>query len=342
MNGILIANFPKLSCQFTPRRLPFVCRYYLFAFWSNAGGRGGIWLRRILKMIFPLVRSLGGFSRGEFEFRTPARTSVIRFNPRNLEYSQIYNERIFKNGYEIEVSALLDLLLPESGVFYDIGSNWGYHVLMTASRRPRLNVHAFEPAPETFQDLTGCLQQAGLAQSVTCHNFALSSCDGTAFIRVPDHINSGSAEVSTAGGDAPITTRRLDALDLPKPDVIKMDVENHELEVLKGAVETLRSKQPYIIFENKLNLADLAKMLEIFEFLAVQGYRFFCPAVLRDPGGRNFLLPCNWLPSADSDRLALVPFTTLTRLICPPELNVFACHESRLPELMETFQAWKE
>ena len=340
MNDILVAKFPKLPRPFAARRLPFLCRFYLFTFWSDGGGRAGAGLRKILKKIFPLVRSLVGGS-GEFEFSAQEKKSLIRFNPRNLEFHSIYNERLFKNGYENDVAALLETLLPESGVFYDIGSNWGYHTLLAASTRPRLNVHAFEPTPGTFQDLAGCVKQAGLAPAVQCHNFALSSSDGTAFIKLPDHLHSGCAEVSAVGGDAAITTRRLDALDLPKPDVIKMDVEGHELEVLKGAVETLRSKRPYLIFENKLDFAGLEKALATFNFLSAQGYRCFVPCVRREPGGKNFLLPTGWLPMAEDDGLALVPFTPQLRLLCLFEMNVFACHESRLAELQTIFQVWK-
>jgi FkbM family methyltransferase len=342
MNDILVAKFPKLPQAFAVRRLPFLCRFYQYVFWPVAAGRPGFWLRRILKMFFPFVRRAFGSSKGEFEFHAQGKLSTIQFNPRNLEFHVIYNQAIYKNGYEVEVAALLNLLLPEKGVFYDIGSNWGYHSLIAVSQRPQLKVHAFEPTPETFQDLTACVNQAGLGQSVTCHNFALSSNDGKAFIKLPDHLHSGCAEVSKEGGDASISTRRLDSLDLPKPDFIKMDVEWHELEVLKGAVETIKSSRPHLIFENKLDHSNPKKVLDVFAFLAGLGYRFFLPAANREPGGDNFLMPSGWLPVAEDENLALIPFTTQTRLLCFPEFNVFACHESRLPELMKTFRVWNE
>ena len=73
--------------------------------------------------------------------------------------------------------------------------------------------------------------------------------------------------------------------------------------------------------------------------MAGLGYLFFAPAIQKKATEGDFILPMGWLPTDDSDNLALVPFTLETRLLGQVEFNVFACHEGRLPELTKVFKA---
>ena len=50
--------------------------------------------------------------------------------------------------YEPETSALLDRLVGDDGVFFDVGANWGgYSVLIAARPTFHGTVHTFEPFP---------------------------------------------------------------------------------------------------------------------------------------------------------------------------------------------------
>jgi FkbM family methyltransferase len=336
MSGILIKQFP-LRSTFNLRQLPFLARFYRLAYHGQSSNRTGFWLARILTRSFRIYRGLCGSSVGEFDYRRLGQSTTIRFNARNLQYQALYAP-FFKFGYEPEVGALLDLMLPEAGTFYDIGSNWGYFTLHAASNHSRLTVHAFEPMPATYQDLTSCVAQAGLSDLVTCHNMALSGADGEAFIQIPDGLHSGMAEVSKLGGPTRIATRRLDSLGLPEPDFIKMDVEGHEIEILNGAKETLKASWPFIIFESKPDSLRPEKAVEVLFFLAALGYHFYIPAVQRQLDGRSCFMQCAGFPIADEDKLALVPFEAGTRLLWQHDINVFACHESRQQELMTVFK----
>jgi FkbM family methyltransferase len=337
MSTILIKKFPSRAV-FSVRQLPFLARFYRDAYHQQITGSAEFWQSRALRRIFRIYRRFCFSSVGQFDYERLGRSVTIQFNARNLQYQALYAP-YFKYGYEPEVGALLDLMLPEAGTFLDIGSNWGYFTLHAASNQSRLTVHAFEPMPATYKDLTSCVAQAGLSGLATCHNIALSSTDGEAFIQIPDGLHSGIAEVSDSVGTTRIRTRRLDSMGLPRPDFIKMDVEGHEIEVLNGAKETLKAARPFMIFESKPDYLRPGKTLEVLFFLTALGYRLYIPAVQRRLEGRSYFMQCAWLPIGAEDNLALIPFEAGTRLLWQHDINVFACHESRQQELMTLFRA---
>ncbi len=336
MNSILVTKFPRPRRAFRVTRLPFLARFYRFAFHRQPGSRLGIHGQKVLRKLFPIFRKLCGSSRGQFEFTRNGQAKLISFNARNSQFFGVY---VTTEGYELEVAALLDVLLPEGGTFYDVGSNWGYFALYAAACRNQLTVHAFEPLKETHQDLVECVQQAGLSAHTTCHNLALSDKDGEAHIQIPDGLHSGIATISSEG--IQITTRKLDGMNLPPPDFIKLDAENHEIEVLQGAVETLKKYHPFLVFENKPDYAHPEKDVRVLLFLKSLGYQLFVPAVRRQTEPGEHFIQVFWHPLTDNDDLALVPFDPETRFLYQHELNALACHKDRLVELHQKFAIWQ-
>jgi len=83
----------------------------------------------------------------------------------------------------------------------------------------------------------------------TIHRCALGWREGQVAMAIePD--NTGSTHVARgATGNIPMFP--LDHFNLTDVDLIKIDVEGYELDVLKGAVETLRNNDPVIIVEQK-------------------------------------------------------------------------------------------
>ncbi|HLY56061.1 MAG TPA: FkbM family methyltransferase [Stellaceae bacterium] len=151
-------------------------------------------------------------------------------------------------GYEPEVTALAERLAPFIGTAYDIGANWGYLSLVLATA-PGFHghVHAFEIDPRTSADLARTIERAGIADRVSGHPFGLSDHDGTARLSRSRH--SFLTQISETDGNR-VAVRQLDALALPPPDLIKLDVEGHEAAVLRGGVRMLETARPLIVFES--------------------------------------------------------------------------------------------
>ena len=329
------------------RTLPFLARYYRYAFQTPGTRTSELLLYAPLRKLFPAFRKLGLLPHaGVFDYDRLGKTVQIRFDANNLQFQALYS-RVYEHGYEQELGLLIDCLLPEDGILYDIGSNWGYFTLYAASTRSKVGIHAFEPFPRTHSDLKSCVEQAGIADLVTRHEFALADTDGESFIEIPDGLHSGIAELTSNSSALRIITKRLDSLQLPPPDFIKMDVEGHEASVLRGGLNTLKSSWPYLVFENTRSYAIPARTLEPLHILQDLGYRFFVPTVQQSYAGKDYFVPCGWQmelqhaqPISDNACLGLAPFEASNRFLYQHDLNVFACHESKLSQLRLSFEDW--
>ena len=194
------------------------------------------------------------------------------------------------NGYEVEVFAVSQKLLErhKDGIVLDIGANLGSFTVPLAKANQRFTFHAFEPQRIIYYQLCANTFINGL-DTVYCHNTALSDHFGTAELTVPDYaseVNIGAFsiddatreneyECQTSGTSEMIGINTLDSYQYKDVRLVKVDVEGHELEALKGATETLAaSNYPPIIFEawNWKPWFE-PKRKELFQFLQDMGYQ---------------------------------------------------------------------
>jgi len=157
--------------------------------------------------------------------------------------------------YEKENLELLLKLLSNihNPVVLDIGANIGNHTLVFATAAKQ--VHSFEPIPMIHSLLQQNIEQNNLA-NVTVHNLALSDTDGEATIHMVSSGNYGASSFDkrTENSEAiTVSQRRGDTLlseqQIQKIDLIKIDVEAHEVYVLRGLKNTLQQHKPFITME---------------------------------------------------------------------------------------------
>jgi FkbM family methyltransferase len=200
---------------------------------------------------------------------------VDRYNGEN-------NDNICTNG-ELR---FMQTILPQSATVFDVGANVGDWTALALSINPHVQMHCFEPSAATFQRL-----QARGGGGI-CNNFGLSSAPGDMTLWVFDGgagINSlykrqgledgwGLAEQKQA------ETVRLDTLDaycqragVSVIDLMKVDVEGHELEVFKGAAGMLaQGKIKRIQFEyGGCNIDSRVLLKDLLDFLLPYGYVFY-------------------------------------------------------------------
>jgi FkbM family methyltransferase len=101
-----------------------------------------------------------------------------------------------------------------------------------------------------------CLERNVNPAKVDINKFALGSTNNKVDM-VYDHINTGGSYVSEVGTGT-IDIKRMDDLDLPKFGLLKIDCERHELEVLKGAMDTILKYKPIIVCEQQADTDECA------------------------------------------------------------------------------------
>lgn len=131
--------------------------------------------------------------------------------------------------------------------YVDAGAHNGsvFRQLLTSGFYVR-EAHLVEPNPRTFDELRMTAGEIHNVNHVACHNIALSSSNGSVVMRDEDsmtHVVPGDSSTRAEPGTFEVATTTLDDLverhGIGHINLLKVDVEGHELQVLEGASRTL-------------------------------------------------------------------------------------------------------
>ena len=168
-------------------------------------------------------------------------------------FERLINKRIKKGGppeYQDDVRDEAYKYVTDFNIAIDVGANV---VLWAKPLSKKFNrVFAYEPLEQVYI----CLERNVNPSKVYINKFALGSTNNKVNM-VYDHINTGGSYVSEVGTGS-IDIKRMDDLNLPKFGLLKIDCERHELEVLKGAIETILKYKPIIVCEQQADTDECA------------------------------------------------------------------------------------
>ncbi|MBI1245752.1 MAG: FkbM family methyltransferase [Alphaproteobacteria bacterium] len=165
----------------------------------------------------------------------------------------------FYGAFRPKISHMLNRMLREGQVAFDIGSNIGMHALVMANRVGRTGrVHVFEPDPHPMGRLAANLHLNGF-DNVTLNQAAVSQHTETRQLYLHDETIGNFANASLQESNVGRTTRSIDmkvwSLDdyvdanpVPRLDVIKLLAQGEEWNALQGAMRTIRRFRPKIFF----------------------------------------------------------------------------------------------
>jgi FkbM family methyltransferase len=181
---------------------------------------------------------------------TVVRSLLARLLPRRTGTSAMLDRHLATGEPELH---LLPILCDPERAFLDVGANMGVYSLLAAPHSRC--VYALEANPE----LAGRLRDV-LGDRHTVLDVGASDHEATAVLHIPVragadvHWRSSVEPDANPGFDSRDVTVRLtpiDALDLPPVGVVKIDVEGHELAVLRGARRLLGTDRPAVIVESE-------------------------------------------------------------------------------------------
>ena len=298
----------ELVSPFKIQTLPLFARLYRRSFRGGLVEKLPYVARMFSRVVFYAMEIFGRKpAYGTFSFKVGQHEKIIRFNARNRQFSALYFAT-FLPIYEPDVTMLITEFMPSEGVFYDIGSNWGYFSLFLASREDfRGRIHAFEPWPSSYRDLESMVTQAELEKVITHHNLALGESREQVLMQCGRH--SGEAKIIDGTKGNIVRQETLDSLQIEGPDFIKIDAEDSELSVLRGGTRILDEKRPSIVFEfNSDN--DGSASTDVLIVLEEHQYEVYYPFVSREKGN-NYILE-------------LLPFSRVSKEQLTSRCNLFA------------------
>ncbi|WP_342071495.1 FkbM family methyltransferase [Yoonia algicola] len=195
----------------------------------------------------------------------------------NYGSSAITGERAFLRKY----------LPNKTGVLIDVGANKGEYSTDALALNKSLRIFAFEPHPKTFKELAEVVEgyptMTAINKGVSCTTgklelFDYSDKDGS------QHASLFKEVITDIHGAEGFVSHQVDLVTLDQfvsensiteISLLKIDTEGNELEVLKGAKDTLaKGMIKAIHFEfNEMNVISRTFFKDFEKIL--NGYKFF-------------------------------------------------------------------
>lgn len=179
--------------------------------------------------------------------------AIVPLTPARFRLGLQYRRHVQFSGWEPEVQRIRSFARPGK-VAIDVGANIGLWTYAMVHSQLFKSVVAFEPNRALTEDL----RRARLP-AVTIINKALSDRAGTATLRAPrcgGSVLNGWASLESqidvatdSFQEFDVETIRLNDLEYQGVGFIKIDVEGHELSLLKGGVEFFRREKPVCLLE---------------------------------------------------------------------------------------------
>lgn len=172
-----------------------------------------------------------------------------------------------------EIEIFTQLIQP-GHVVIEAGANIGAHTVpLSRLAGEGGRVLAFEPTRLTFQLLNANIA-LNQCSNVVAVNAIVGDTSGHALAPDidPEQSNNfgGLSMIGLEHGER-VPVQTIDGLDLARCNFIKADVEGMEMDVLKGAVDTLSKHRPLLYVENH----NRESSVELIEYIQRQGYKLW-------------------------------------------------------------------
>ena len=179
-----------------------------------------------------------------------------------------------EDWFEGELAWLRRVVQPDWQIL-DIGANHGVYAASLARQLgPAGRLVACEPSP-VLQERLRLTIAANRLDSMTVQSIALADTAGSAVLAQSEFTET--AHITASGAGTRVRTETVDrlvaSLDMPCPDLIKIDTEGHERPVLDGARTTLANGSPLVMFEVDMRQPEVT--LEAGERLTALGYDIY-------------------------------------------------------------------
>ena len=194
----------------------------------------------------------------------------INLIPRRLELAARYHYNKTLGRLEREMS-IIENIVSQRRRCLDVGANVGLYTYRFAQLFRE--VESFEPIPRCARIIA-----SSEFKNVHLHGVALSNKTGQATLNIPATGGPEATALASLSNRFPdaeslaVELRTLDSFQFSEVDLIKIDVEGHELEVLKGGLGTIKRESPTVLVEVEQRHHPDRSIQSIFKFVLDLGY----------------------------------------------------------------------
>jgi FkbM family methyltransferase len=173
--------------------------------------------------------------------------------------------------------------IPDSHKYaaVDIGANIGNHSVFFSKFFNK--VHSFEPNPITYDVLSLNSKYSNPKKNIVTYNFGLSDKNDSLLCSFAS-TNIGGAKIKTPDYDTSSHDKNIyievkiadeiNSLQEESISLIKVDIEGHEINALKGSEKIIKSNKPIILFEQGIEQINNYSS-ETIEYLSQLNYSFY-------------------------------------------------------------------
>jgi FkbM family methyltransferase len=205
-----------------------------------------------------------------------------------LQYDQRYSPKLFLSAcFELYIATEKGSLLSDKPTIVDIGANIGQFMFATKLFYPNSRVICFEPSPATYVHLKeNCKQFSNLKPN----NLALGNKKGRLHFYQHKSFSVWSSLVEPEDTEnyqqisTPVSTGDIELRNIPKIDLLKIDVEGFELETIKGLDQTLNKTQ-FLLIELSIQRSFIEnKSEEVLSVILNKGFKIYSIGRIFDSG----------------------------------------------------------
>lgn len=204
-------------------------------------------------------------------FRESYKNRIYR-SVRNTSLDDLKNDRII----EPEL-LLLSQFISKNDIVFDIGANIGHYTYAFEQLTKSEYIYSFEPIPQLFDNLTLLFPKINLSKIAFSDKGKEVAEFKIPIINNNEYATRGKLDIDLIEPQETnynIIKVSCDTVDnfvkdnnMTKIDFIKIDVEGHEFEVIKGALNTIINFRPILLIEIEQRHHDFS-INEVFKFLS--------------------------------------------------------------------------
>ncbi len=197
-----------------------------------------------------------------------------------------HNEDFFvfaKNGEQFALRKAAGYLEDTSPVIWDVGAHLGEWALAARQIFPAATIHSFEVMPQIAERLTHLVARDS---AITVHALGMSDQPGDRTVHLNEahdstnsiapRVESPLFQAGTSEFICQCTTCDQMALTIPPPTILKIDVEGHEVAVLRGAKAMLASTRRPLMIQIEYGdtyLPARSTLRDVYQLLEVGNYQ---------------------------------------------------------------------